>query len=80
MEDTISTVEVTSILWKVFNTLEDSISTCGDNKSTVGVNTSTVEGIQYSGGYIQYRRRLASILWGITSVLLRLISTMEIKI
>ena len=26
----------------------------GDNISTVGDNISTVEGIQYSGGYLQY--------------------------
>ena len=32
----------------------DNISTVGDNISTVGDNISTVEGIQYSGGYLQY--------------------------
>ena len=48
--DNISTVEDASVLWRVFITLRNNISTCGeDNISTVGDNISTVEGIQYSG-------------------------------
>ena len=45
----------------------------GDNISTVGDNISTVEGIQYSGGYLQYGGGITSVLW-------RLLSTVEIKI
>ena len=33
---------------------EDNISTVGDSFSTMEGNISTVEGIQYSGGYLQY--------------------------
>ena len=45
----------------------------GDNINAVGDNISTVEGIQYSGG-------IPSVQWGITSVLWRLLSTVEVKI
>ena len=45
-----------------------------------GDNISTVEGIQYSGGYLQYSEGIPSVQWGITSVLRRLLSTVEIKI
>ena len=45
----------------------------GDKISTVGVNISTVKGIQYSG-------RIPSVPWRTTSVLWRLLSTVEIKI
>ena len=58
----------------------------GDNISTVGDNISTVEGIQYRGGipsvqwgYLQYSGGIPSVQWGITSVLWRLLSTVEIK-
>ena len=64
---------IASVLWRVFSTLEDNISTCEDNISTVGDNISTVEGIHYSG-------EIPSVQWGITSVLLGLLSTVEIKI
>ena len=55
----------------------------GDNISTVGDNISTVEGIQYCGGIpsVLWRDnsstcgRIASVLWGIPSVLWRLFST-----
>ena len=62
--DNISTVGVTSVLWRVFSTVEGYLqycgglqqymwrlfSTVGDNISTVGDSFSTVEGIQYIGG------------------------------
>ena len=47
--DNISTVGVTSVLWRVFSTVGDNISTVGDTFSTVGDNISTVEVAQYSG-------------------------------
>ena len=75
--DSISTVEVvqysggTSVLWRVFSTVEgiqyiggQHQYMRGDNISTVGDNISTVESIQYSGGYLQYSGDLASVLWG----------------
>ena len=46
---------IASVLWRVFSTLGDNISTCGGITSVQwGDNISTVEGIQYSGGYLQY--------------------------
>ena len=54
--DNISTVGITSVLWRVFSTVGDTFSTVGDNISTVGNNISTVgdnistvEVAQYSG-------------------------------
>ena len=55
----------------------------GDNISTVGDNISTVEGIQYCGGIPSVLwednsstcGEIASVLWGIPSVLWRLFST-----
>ena len=47
--DNISTVGITSVLWRVFNTVRDNISTVGDTFSTVGDNISTVEVAQCSG-------------------------------
>ena len=56
---------IPSVLWRLFSTVGDNISTVGvasvlsrvfstlgDNISTVGDNISTVEAIQYSGGRI----------------------------
>ena len=50
---------MTSVLWRVFSTVEGYLQYCGGNSSTcggyfstVGDNISTVEGIQYSGGRI----------------------------
>ena len=44
---------IASVLWRVFSTLGDNISTCGGITSVQwGDNISTVEGIQYSGGRI----------------------------
>ena len=61
---------IPSVLWG------DNSSTCGgylqycggcsvqwDNISTVGDSISTVEGIQYSGGYLQYSRGIPSVQW-----------------
>ena len=36
----------------------------GDNISTMGDNIRAVEGIQYSGGYLQYSRGITSVQWG----------------
>ena len=41
--DSFSTVGIPSVLWRLF-------STVGDNISTVGDSFNTVEGIQYIGG------------------------------
>ena len=47
--DNISTVELTSVLWRVFGTVWiDTFSTVGGNSSTCGGNSSTC------GGYLQY--------------------------
>ena len=51
----------------------------GDNISTVGDNISTVEGIQYNGGYLQYSGGKLQYCGWITSVLWRLLSTVEIR-
>ena len=62
---------IASVLWRLFSTVGDSISTVeatqycggiaqymwGDSISTVGDSISTVEAIQYCGG-------IASVLWG----------------
>ena len=63
--DNISTVGITSVLWRVFSTVEGtfstmggitavhvlgSFSTVGDTFSTVGDTFSTVEVVQHSGG------------------------------
>ena len=56
--DDISTVGITSVLWRVFSTVEGYLQYCGgttavhvgDSFSTVGDNFSTVEVVQYSGG------------------------------
>ena len=79
MGDSISTCgEIASVLWRLFSTVGDSISTveaiqyCGgiasvhveDSISTVGDSISTVEAIQYCEG-------IASVLWGIPSVVWR---------
>ena len=65
---------IASVLWRVFSTLGDNISTCGRMTSVQWRdNISTVEGIQYSGGYFQYNGGITSVLW-------RLLSTVEIKI
>ena len=45
----------------------DNISTVGDSFSTVGDGFSTVEVVQYSGGYLQYCGRIASVLWRLFS-------------
>ena len=56
--DNISTVGVALVLWRVFSTLGDNISTCREITSVQwGDNISTVEGIQYSGG-------ITSVQWG----------------
>ena len=52
--DDIAIVGIASVLWRVFSTLGDDISSCRGNISTVGVNISIVKGIQYNGGYLQY--------------------------
>ena len=62
---------IASIHWKVFSTSEDDIRTCGDNASTARGNCGVIPPVQW---------RLASTLWGITWVLWRLLSTVEIKI
>ena len=48
--DDIAIVGITSVLWRVFSTLGDNISTCGGNSVQWGVNISIVKGIQYNGG------------------------------
>ena len=62
--DNISTVGITSVLWRVLSTVEGTFITVGDNSSTCGGylqycggcsvqwgdSFSTVEGIQYIGG------------------------------
>ena len=68
-----------SVLWKLFSTVGDKISTVGDKISTVGDSFTTVEGIQYIGGYHQYSEGTFSTV-GITSVLWRLLSTVEIRL
>ena len=74
--DNISTVEgihyrggILSVRWG------DNSSTCGDSFSTVGDPFSTVEVVQYSGGYHQYSRWIASVLWRVFSTLGDNIST-----
>ena len=46
-----------SVLWKLF-------STVGDNISTVGESFSTVEGIQYIGDNINTCGMITSVQWG----------------
>ena len=56
--DNISTVGITSVLWRVFSTVEGIPSVLwgitavhvGDSFNTVGDTFSTVEVVQYSGG------------------------------
>ena len=71
MRDNISTCrEITSLLWRVFNTLGDTFS--------------IVEGVQYFGGYLQYcgdcsvQWEITSVQWGIASVLWRVFSTLGV--
>ena len=94
MEDSLSTVEVVqysggiaSVLWRLFSTVGDNISTCGGfHQYMWGDNISTVEGIQYCGGTPSVLwgdnsstcGGLASVLWGIPSVLWRLFNTVGI--
>ena len=74
----ITPYNVGSVLWRLF-------STSGDNISTVGDSFSTVEVVQYSGGIasvlwgdnISTCGGITSVLWGITSVLRRVFSTVE---
>ena len=70
--DSFSTVGIPSVLWRLF-------STVGDNISTVGNSFSTVEGIQYmQGDNISTCRGITSEQWGITSVLWRVFSKVGI--
>ena len=71
---------IASVLWRVFSTLEDNISTLGVTLVQWGVNISIVKGIQYNGGYLQYSGGILSVPWGITSVMWRLLSIVEMKI
>ena len=56
---------ITSVLWRVFSTVEGYLQYCGgitavhvgDSFSTVGDTFSTVEVVQYSGG-------ITSVQWG----------------
>ena len=44
---------IASVLWRLFSTVGDNISTCGGITSVLrGDNISTVEGIQYCGGIL----------------------------
>ena len=53
---------VASVLWRLFSTVGDNISTCGGITSVLWRdNISTVEDIQYCGG-------IPPVLWGITAV------------
>ena len=80
--DNISTVGITSVLWRVFSAVEGYLQYCGgitavhvgDSFSTVGNTFSTVEVVQYSEritsaqqGMLQYCGGY-SVHWGITSV------------
>ena len=62
MGDNIITVEITSVLWRVFSTVEGNLQYCGGITAVhVGGSFSTVRGyLQYCGG--------CSVQWGITSV------------
>ena len=53
------------MLWRLFSTVGDSIS--------------TVEATQYCGGIASVDVGMASVLWGIASVVQRLFSTAELN-
>ena len=83
-EDNSSTCKgIASVLGRLFSTVRVTSVHVGDNISTVGDNISTVEGIEYCEGIPSVLRgdnsstyeRIASVLWGIPSVLWRLFST-----
>ena len=74
-------VGIASVLWGIPSVLWRLFSTVGDNISTVGDSFSTVEGIQYIGGITLVHAgdniSTVGVLWGITSVLWRVFSTLE---
>ena len=85
MGDNISTVGITSVLWRAnistvegFSTVEGYLQYCGRITAVlVGDSFSTVEVVQYSGGIASVQWGIASVLWGIASVLWRLFSKVE---
>ena len=66
-------ISIASLLWRVFSTLGDNISTCGGNISTVEDSINTLEDTFSTMRDIFTTVEITSVLW-------RLLSTLEITI